>query len=250
MQGLSAGDLAVIVAAVAVGAVVKGVTGSGLPTIAIPVMAGFLGVERAVVVMAIPTVVTNSWLLWAHRRHAAEARDLPVLLGCGVIGVGTGVWALRALDPRLLALAVAALILLYAAVSLVRPRFRLPPSLTRYLSAPMGFGGGALQGATGMAGPIVATYVHAFRLPPQAYVFSVSAQFQLFALSQVVIFVALGMYTPARLLESLLALVPALLVLPVGIRLGRRLDRRRFDLTVLGVLIVMSVKLAYDALSG
>ena len=82
-----------IVAAMAVGAVVKGVTGSGLPTIAIPVMAGFLGVERAVVVMAIPTVVTNSWLLWEHRHHASGARDLPLMLGCGVLGAVAGVWA-------------------------------------------------------------------------------------------------------------------------------------------------------------
>jgi hypothetical protein len=247
---VSVANLAVILAAVAVGAMVKGVTGSGLPTIAIPVMAGFLGVERAVVVMAIPTVVTNSVLLWEHRHHASGARDLPVMLGAGALGVGTGVWALRELDPRVLALAVAAVILIYVTVSLARPRFRLAPSVTRYLSGPMGFGGGVLQGATGMAGPIVATYVHGFRLEPPSYVFSVSAQFQLFALVQVAAFVALGMYTPAHLLESLLALAPALLVLPVGIRLGRRLDRRRFDLCVLGVLTMMGAKLAYDALAA
>jgi uncharacterized membrane protein YfcA len=250
VEHVSASSVVVIVAAMAVGAMVKGVTGSGLPTIAIPVIAGFLGVERAVIVMAIPTVVTNSWLLWEHRHHASDARDLPLMLGFGVVGVGTGVWALRALDPRLLALAVAALIGVYVVVSLARPTFWLPPSVTRYLSAPMGFGGGVLQGATGMAGPIVATYVHGFRLAPPAYVFSVTAQFQLFAFIQVIVFVGLGMYTTARLLESLLALIPALLVLPVGIRLGRRLDRRRFDLAVLGVLFVMGTKLAYDALTG
>ena len=169
------------------------------------------------------------------------------LLMLGAVG---GVWALRALDPRLLALAVATVILIYVAVSLARPRFWLPPSLTRYLSGPMGFGGGVLQGATGMAGPVVATYVHGFRLEPPSYVFSVTAQYQLFALVQVIVFLSLGMYTPARLLESLLALVPAMLVLPVGVRLGRRLDRRRFDLSVLGVLAVMGAKLAYDALTA
>lgn len=250
MEGESAASLAVIVVAMAVGALVKGVTGSGLPTIAVPVMAGFLGVERAVVVMAIPTVVTNSWLLWEHRHEASGARDLPVMLGFGAVGVGAGVWALNELDPRLLAIVVAALIAVYAVVSLARPSFWLPPSLTRYLSPPMGFGGGVLQGATGMAGPIVATYVHGFRLPPSSYVFAITAQFQLFALIQVIVFLVLGMYTPARLLESLLALVPVLLVLPVGIRLARRLDRRRFDLAVLSVLVVMGTKLAYDALVG
>ena len=38
-------DLVVIVAAIAIGAFVKGATGGGLPQIAIPVMAAFLGVE-------------------------------------------------------------------------------------------------------------------------------------------------------------------------------------------------------------
>jgi uncharacterized membrane protein YfcA len=250
IEGVTAASLAVIVAAVAVGALVKGVTGSGLPTIAIPVMASFLGVERAVVVMALPTVVTNSWLLWTYRRDASGARDLPVMLGFGAVGVAAGVWALDQLDPRVIALAVATLIAVYAIVSLARPSFALPPSTTRYLSAPMGFGGGVLQGATGMAGPVVATYVHGFRLPPPAYVFSIAAQFQLFALVQVIVFLALGMYTWARLLESLLALLPALLVMPLGVRLARRLDPRRFDLAVLGVLVAMGAKLAYDALTG
>jgi uncharacterized membrane protein YfcA len=101
-----------------------------------------------------------------------------------------------------------------------------------------------------MAGPVVATYVHGFRLSPPSYVFSIAAQFQLFALVQVIVFLALGMYTAARLLESLLALFPALLVLPLGVRLARRLDPRRFDLAVLGVLVAMGAKLAYDALTG
>jgi hypothetical protein len=250
MEGLSATSLIVIVTAMAVGALVKGVTGTGLPTIAIPVMAGFLGVEQAVVVMALPTVVTNSWLLWEHRHQASGARDLPVMLVCGALGVGVGVWALVELDPRWLALVLAALIAVYAVVKLTRPTFSLPAAVTRYLSPPVGFGGGILQGATGMAGPLVATYVHGFRLQPSAFVFSITAQFQLFALVQVIVFLALGMYTPARLAESVLALVPVLLVMPIGMYLARRLDRRRFDLAVVGMLLVMGAKLVYDALAA
>ncbi|MGH8881913.1 MAG: hypothetical protein ACRD0P_31950, partial [Stackebrandtia sp.] len=68
-------DLVVIVAAIAVGAFIKGATGGGLPQIAIPVMAVFLGVERSVVVMAIPGVVANGWLVWSHRTEARLTRD-------------------------------------------------------------------------------------------------------------------------------------------------------------------------------
>lgn len=250
VQDISASSLAVIAAAMVVGSLVKGVTGSGLPTVAIPVIAGFLGVEQAVVIMAIPTVVTNSWLLWEHRREASGARDLPVMLVFGALGVGVGVWALVELDSRLLALGLAALIAVYAIASLTRPDFALPSSVTRFLSPPIGFGGGVLQGATGIAGPLVATYVHGFRLPKSSYMFAITAQFQLFALIQVMVFVALGMYTRVRLVESLLALIPVVLVLPIGIRLARRLDRRRFDLVVLTILVIMGAKLAIDALTG
>jgi uncharacterized protein len=96
----------------------------------------------------------------------------------------------------------------------------------------------------------VATYVHGFKLAPSAYVFTIAAQFQLFAAVQVAVFVAVGRYTGQLFLGSLLALVPIVLVLPLGIRLGRRLERRRFERVVLAVLVVMGLKLLYDGLTG
>jgi uncharacterized protein len=240
----------VILVAMVIGAVTKGVTGSGLPTVAIPVMAGFIGVETAVVIMAIPTVVTNSWLLWEHRRHARSARHLPVMLASGVVGVGAGVWLLTNLSGAVLSIILAGIIALYAVLSLAKPEAALPPSVTRILSAPVGFAGGVGQGATGIAGPLVATYVHGFKLEPGAYVFSIAAQFQLFAAVQVLVFLRLGAYDAERLVGSVLALVPVLLVLPLGIRLGRRLDPARFQRLVLAVLVIMGAKLLWDGLNG
>ena len=74
MSGAGGLDLVVIVAAIAIGAFVKGATGGGLPQIAIPVMAAFIGVERSVVIMAIPGVVANGWLVWSHRAEAPQTR--------------------------------------------------------------------------------------------------------------------------------------------------------------------------------
>lgn len=247
---MSAGALAVIVAAMAIGAVAKGFTGTGLPTIAIPVMAGFLGVERAVVIMAIPTVVTNTWLLWEHRRHAGGTRDLPVMVLCGVVGVSAGVWALISLDPRVLSLTLAVVIAAYVLTFALRPDLRLPARVTRYLSPPVGLAGGALAGATGMAGPLIATYVHGFRLEPGAYVFAITLQFQVFALVQVAGLAAVGLYTPARVWESIIALVPIVLAMPAGMWLARRVEPRRFELAVLAMLVLMGVKLAVDGLSA
>jgi hypothetical protein len=100
-------DLVVIVAAIAIGAFVKGATGGGLPQIAIPVMAAFLGVERSVVVMAIPGVVANGWLVWSHRAEASGTRDLPVMMACGAVGSVIGTMALKGLDARVLSAVLA-----------------------------------------------------------------------------------------------------------------------------------------------
>lgn len=247
---MSTSALLIVLLAMIVGSFAKGVTGSGLPTVAIPVMATFIGVEEAVVIMAIPTVVTNSWLLCVHRRQRAGARDLPAMLTTGTAGVVLGAWFLTSVGGAVLSLVLAVLIGGYVVLVLSRPRVSFPVSVTRWLSPFVGFVGGVLQGATGIAGPAVATYVHGFRLPPGAYVFAIAALFQLFAVVSVVAFLQLGLYTRPRLYGSLLALIPVVIVLPLGMRLAQRLDRRRFDRVVLVVLAAMGVKLLLDGLSA
>ena len=247
---MSTEAMLVILVAMVVGALVKGVAGTGLPTVAIPVMAGFIGVEEAVVVMAIPTVVTNSWLLWVHRAQARRARHLPVMIAAGGGGVALGAWLLTSVRGDVLALALAGLIGAYVGLSLTRPSFAFPIGVTRWAAPPVGFLGGVMQGATGIAGPAIATFVHGFRLPPGAYVFSLAAQFQVFATFSVIAFMWFGLYTPERVRSSLIALVPIMLVLPVGVWLGRRLNRLWFDRFVLVVLTLMGIKLVVDALTG
>jgi len=49
--------------ALAAGSLVKGVSGLGLPLTAIPVMAGYMDVDRAVAIIVLPGVLLNFWLL-------------------------------------------------------------------------------------------------------------------------------------------------------------------------------------------
>ena len=238
----------VILIAVIIGSLVKGATGTGLPTVAIPVMASFIGVEEAVVIMALPTVMTNSWLMWINRSQMTSTRDLPAMITAGFVGVVVGAWLLKSVSAQGLSLGLAALIAGYVALAITRPHLAFPPAVTRWVSPPVGFVGGVLQGSTGIAGPAVAAYLHGFRLPPGAYVFSLAAQFQLFALVSVVTYQRFGLYTADRMVWSALVIVPMLLAMPVGVRLGRRLERRVFDRFVLVVLGAMGLKLVADGL--
>jgi uncharacterized protein len=241
-------QLAIVVVAMLLGAVVKGAIGTGLPTIAVPVMAGFIGAEEAVVVMAIPTIVTNSWLLWNHRGFARETRDLPTLIGFGVVGVVLGVWVLSVVESGVLLLVIFGVITAYIVLFFSRPTMELSPGAGRWVAPPAGAAAGILQGSTGVSGPMLTVYTHALRLPRRSFVFQLAAQLQVFAVVQVVSLAIVGLYTADRVTASLLAIIPAVLGLPVGMYLGARLPRRTFEVLVLGFLAVMAVKLLFDGI--
>lgn len=241
-------DLVVIVAAIAVGAFVKGATGGGLPQVAIPVMAPFLGVERAVVLMAIPGIVSNAWLVWTHRDTVRQTRDLPVLLATSTAGAVVGTVALKSLDARVLSGVLSVVIVGYITVVLVHPGFRFPPRVTRVASPPVGLAAGGLQGATGISGPLVTTYLHGYQLAPRAYVFSLAALFCVGAVVQTLTLAVVGLYTSARLGQSLLTLLPIALFLPLGSRAARRLSPATFQRIVLVLVAASAISLVHQAL--
>ena len=243
-------DLVVIVVAIAVGAFIKGATGGGLPQIAIPVMAVFLGVEHAVVVMAIPGVVANGLLVWSHRSEAGRTRHLPGMLAAGVAGSVAGTMLLESLDGRVLSAVLALVIVAYIVIATLRPGFTISPRVTRFASPPVGLAAGGLQGATGISGPLLSTYLHGFGLAPRAYVFSLAALFFVFSSVQAATLAGVGLYTPSRLLESALALVPILLALPLGVRAARHLSAATFQRVVLVLLAASVVSLVHDTFAG
>jgi uncharacterized protein len=243
-------DITVIVAAIAVGAFIKGATGGGLPQIAIPVMAVFVGVEDAVVVMTIPGVIANGWLVWTHRHEARNTHDLPGMLVAGTAGAVVGTLLLHSLDGRWLSGALAVVIAAYIVLAIAHPGFTIPARVTRYASPPVGLVAGGLQGATGISGPLLTTWLHGFGLKPRAFVFGISTLFFVFAVVQMVTLAGVGLYTTERVLLSLLALIPIALALPLGSAAARRLDPQTFQRIVLVLLAASVASLLHDTFSG
>ncbi|MDH5750217.1 MAG: sulfite exporter TauE/SafE family protein, partial [Rhodospirillales bacterium] len=60
----SPANLAIIVSAVFLGGMVKGVFGLGLPFVATSILAMFLGVPNAISLMLVPVIFSNLWQAW------------------------------------------------------------------------------------------------------------------------------------------------------------------------------------------
>lgn len=243
-------ELLIITLAMSVGALIKGATGSGLPQLAIPAMAAFIGVEPAVVIMVVPSITTNTWLLITHRRHRTEVLHLHVLLVTGIAGVAVGTLILKVLDDDVLGLIVAGMMLVYVLLFVSRPDFRLPKAATRVLSPIVGLAAGVLQGATGLSGPVLITYLHSLRMDKGAYIFSLTFLFQIYAVIHAVSIAILGLFTTERLVYGLISLIPILTMLRFGAAVSKKLTARTFEYVVVTVMAVSAVRLGYEGIVG
>jgi uncharacterized membrane protein YfcA len=229
--------------ALGIGGTLKGATGMGLPVVALPILAAFLGVQHAVAIMCTPVLVTNLWQLWIFRDEVWSTRFLPALVLGGAFGIVIGTWLIVRLPERGLSLALGGLVLVYIAVRLARPAFAISLELGRRLAAPVGLVAGVLQGATGISSPVGVTFIHSMRLNRTAHVFAVTAMFFMFSVVQIPALTIAGILTWRSVAEGLIATLPALVMMPVGRWLAARLTQRAFDLVILALLAFVALQL-------
>lgn len=242
-------EIAVALVAVLVGALTKSVTGMGFPLVAIPVISLFVSVEDAVVVIALPNVAMNLVLFLGVRSSWSETRDLPILSLSGIVGAVVGTFALVRVPEDLLVMVLALVVLVYVASSLGSRQPSVAPATARRWAAPVGAIAGVMQGAVGISGPIVSSWIHAYRLQRDAFVLSVTLMFLLSGTTQFVVLAAEGAITGTRLALTLAAIPLVLATVPVGTWVRRRLPEGGFDRVVLGVLALSAVALVVRVLA-
>lgn len=240
--------LAAVVAAFVGGALLKGVTGLGLPPVVLPVLTPLVGVEHAVAVLALPTVVGNGWLAWANRRARSENPWLAALALTAAVGGIAGAFLLTSVDERWLAVALVVLVVTMLATRVRRPHWRLSPAVARVGAAPSALSAEpcreppASRPRSSGPGPTRSG------LSRDGFVLTTSVVMQLASLSQAATLVGLGALSGHRLTQAGVACVVVLALLPVGQRLGRSMRTLWFDRLVLVVLLGSATGLLVEVL--
>lgn len=222
----------------------------GLPLVSVPVLAGFVGVEQAVLIMIIPSVVLNAYPAFTHRSGAGEVPELRRILIGALPGAIVGAAVLRFASATFLSTALAVWIFAYLVMRLMRPDFRLTDRFRQRWSPLVGASAGALQASTGISAPIIAPYVNALKLRPEAYVFAVCTCFGTFATAHLGVVTVVGMLDRDTALLGLAAIVPAIVFIPVGVRARRFISANAFDLFIRIMLAIMGARLIYSAWFG
>jgi hypothetical protein len=243
-------SLLIILVGLALGSFFKGLTGMGLPLVAVPFLAGFLGAEHAIVVLQIPGMVSNIWLVWSHRRSAAEIPIRYDMIVPSVITVVLGVWFLDVADEQIILLLLAGSVAVFLAVMLLNPSFRLEGVFGRVFTVIASAFGGFTQGAAGVSGPLFSTLIMSFRLKREAYVFYNGLVFGLFNVFQIGTMIWFDMFTWQRTIEGFLALIPLFIFQYLGMRTMGAISTMAFNAAVITVIVAMEIKLVWDGLGG
>ena len=235
-------DLVLVLLAIVAGSILKSLTGMGLPAIAIPAMSLFVGIETAVVVVALPNLALNAALAWHERSSLSLTRDLPMLAGSSLLGAGLGTVLFVAVSERPLVALLMVSVTGYVVAFITQPEVAVTPAMSRRWAPVVGLVGGLFHGAIGISGPIVASWIHSYRLERGAYVLSLTGLFLISGATQFVILVLSG-ELDGFWVASLLACIPALATVPLGRRVRGRLSTNLFDYLVISSIAIAGLGL-------
>ncbi len=129
---------------------VKGVTGMGLPTVAMGLLGLLMPPPAAAALLVLPSLLTNLWQLLAGPALAQIARRLWLMMTGMIIGTLAGSSLLIHLNPRWSALALGAVLIAYAGYALRGPAVQVSARMEKRLSPLMGGLTGVITGATGV----------------------------------------------------------------------------------------------------
>ena len=247
---MSTTELIVVGVASALAMLAKSATGLGYPVVAIPMVAAVAGVETAVVVVTLPAAVANFLVGWRTRHARSETRDVSVLSATSALGTVGGTFVLVSAPEQPLLIVLAAAVVLFVIRSLWFGDIAVPAEVARRASPAVGVATGIMQGAVGVSGPIIGSWLYAYRLPREAYIFSLSVLFLVSGAAQIATLGSIDAYTSDRLVAAAVGLGPVLVVLPAGEYVRARLSGPQFDRAVLALLAASGVTLVIRAVTG
>ena len=101
-----------------------------------------------------------------------------------------------------------------------------------------------------MSGPFIATWAHAWGFVKETYVFATSLLFMSISVTHVVGVGVAGLYDHERIVQGLLAIIPVMIFIPLGMRLTERVSARVFNLIIVGIIAAMEVQLVLGLVRG
>lgn len=240
MDGLTLGLAA---ASLFVAGVIKGATGIGYVSCALPFLVMITGLQQAMVIVLAPAMATNV-VVALTAGHLREALKFMWPFYAAILpGVAAGLTLMLLVEQRVAVAGLGAIMILYSVFSLAKPAVIIPARWQSPLKVPAGFLNGVVTGLTGSQVMPLLPYVLGLHLAP-----SLSVQVVNLAVivSTVVVGIGLaagGLLSATLLWLSCVAVVPAVAGTALGSYLRALLPVESFRAVTLAVLAAMGASM-------
>jgi uncharacterized protein len=238
----------VVLAAVGllVAGLIKGTTGLGYSTCALPFLVSAVGLRSAIVIVPIPALAANLGLLFGAGNVAEMLRRFWVFYASTVPGIFYGTKLIAWIDQTLATQALGVITIGYTLYGAIRPNLTLPSRWEQPLQLPAGLLNGLLTGLTGSQVMPLLPYMLSLKLDPDRFVQAVNiAVVTASAMLGLALFVS-GLMTWQLVMLSALGVLPALAGVVLGNCLRSRIPTRAFRAAVLIMIFLMGVSFVVD----
>lgn len=225
---------------------VKGVTGMGLPTVAMGLLGTAMPPSVAAAMLVLPSFITNVWQLLAGPAKGRLLRRLWLMMLGIVLGTVLGAALLVRVDPSWSRLALGISLIVYAGYALVSPPLSIPPRIERWLSPLIGGVTGVVTGATGVFVMPAVPYLQALRLDKDELVQALGLSFTVSTVALAFGLFSQGAFRLDQWGFSALAVIPALAGMWAGQKVRAWISPARFKQCFLLFLVVLGLELAWQ----
>jgi len=233
----------VITATFFVAGLVKGVTGMGLPTVAMGVLGALITPVAAAALLIVPSFITNVWQLLAGPSFAAITRRLWLMMLAIVIGTVVGTSLLTSGNSGLSTAALGAALALYAAFTLLARQLAVPAKAQPWLSPLIGLTTGFVTGGTGVFVIPAVPYLQALDLERDDLVQALGLSFTISTIALAIGLAWRGQFHAGNLTMSALALAPALLGMWAGQVVRQKVSPQAFRRGFLICLLLLGIEM-------
>ena len=219
--------------------------GSGVGSLAVPMIALVVTVPQAAALL-MPVLLLVDLLGLAAFRKDFDKKLLKFLVPFALLGTVIGTLLFKVLDARLVAGIVGIFTLLFLAQRLAFPPKADAPPPPRWLGAILTTTSGFTSFIAHAGGPPVSAYVIPMRLTPLQYTATMAFLFFVVNLSKWIPYAWLGLIDLRNMSTSLVLLPFAPVGVYVGVRIARVIDQKLFYRVLYGGMLLAGLKLVYD----
>lgn len=236
-------ELIVVGFGLSIAGLIKGITGIGFSTCALPFLVAGVGLEAAMALVTLPAIVSNMAVIVGGAGLGGVVRRFWPFYLAIVPGIVAGLAALTLVGLRQAVQLLALMTIAYVGLALARPELALPQRFERVLALPAGWLNGFFTGLTGSQILPLMPYMMSLRLAPGEQVQAINLAV---TMASGVLAVGLfwsGIMTPEILAVSALGAIPAVAGVSVGSVLQRWLSPSTFRYLALATLAALALSL-------